>query len=325
MLSRAEGAHAWVARPTTSQVLKTSQAHKHTRMRGGVASAVPAGWIQDLLLEVEPHYKRQCEQLLQGHAFSFAQAWQDWYLFHNIFSERTTWGQGVYVDIGTNHPTEISNTLFFDKCLGWKGVCFEPQTTFHAGIKANRSCTLVPSCVVGSRDAIGGRIEEGRPDCPGCRRLVRGSGNTCVVAGEVLQRVLGNASAQRIDLLSIDIEGMEPEVLNCFPFDDLQVYAILIETNKVADMRALDRFFHRHGYVNYETFTNSVMKGYPNVGKGYWMDNLYVRRKAAIYPPQMGGASHCRKRQFAHRQRWCTGWNQWAPQDAAKKWKECKA
>jgi len=66
------------------------------------------------------------------------------------------------------------------------------------------------------------------------------------------------------------------------------------------------------------------MEGYPNVGKGYWMDNLYVRRKAAIYPPQMA-ARQCRKRQFAHRQRWCTGWNQWAPPDAAKKWTECKA
>ena len=84
----------------------------------------PAGWIQDLLLEVEPQYKRPCEQLLQGRAFSFAQAWQDWYLFHNIFSERTTWGQGVYIDIGTNHPTEISNTLFFDKCAVFDSLFF---------------------------------------------------------------------------------------------------------------------------------------------------------------------------------------------------------
>ena len=26
--------------------------------------------------------------------------------------------------MGTNEPIEISNTSFFDQCLGWRGICF---------------------------------------------------------------------------------------------------------------------------------------------------------------------------------------------------------
>ena len=44
---------------------------------------------------------------------AFAQAWQDWVIFHNIFRHRVRWGGGSYVDFGTNDPEIISNTLFF--------------------------------------------------------------------------------------------------------------------------------------------------------------------------------------------------------------------
>lgn len=31
----------------------------------------------------------------------------------------------MYVDVGAHHPLDISNTAFFDLCLGWKGLCIE--------------------------------------------------------------------------------------------------------------------------------------------------------------------------------------------------------
>ena len=48
---------------------------------------------------------------------TFAQGWQDWYLWHNIFKRSPAhleWGGGFYVDLGTNSPTIVSNTLFFE-------------------------------------------------------------------------------------------------------------------------------------------------------------------------------------------------------------------
>lgn len=72
---------------------------------------------------------------------------QDWYIFHNLFVNRLTWDDGSYIDIGTNNATWISNTLFFDRCLGWRGICFEPQQRYHDEIIQRRGCKLVPQCV----------------------------------------------------------------------------------------------------------------------------------------------------------------------------------
>ena len=182
--------------------------------------------------------------MLHEEAFSFSQAWQDWYIFQNHYRDRLQWGDGVFVEIGSNQPTVISNTLFFEKCLGWRGVLFEPQERYHASTRRERhGSTLVPSCVVGRGEANrsyamrGMWLEEQKStgeDAAPARR--------CVDPGEVLPRLLGRGA--RIDLLSIDIEGMEPRVLRCFPFRRLRVQSVLIETNQ-ADLREADLFFHR--------------------------------------------------------------------------------
>ena len=105
------------------------------------------------LVEKAPavHRARCAAVLLGSNGTGYAQAFQDWLLFRNFFHEKllSSPTEGVYVDIGTNGALEISNTAFFDLCLGWRGLCFEPQQQYHAEIRAQRSCKLVPHCVMG--------------------------------------------------------------------------------------------------------------------------------------------------------------------------------
>lgn len=295
--------------------------------------------IASLLRHIEPQYRNMCGMILRGESATFSQAWQDWYLFHNIFGHidrLSTWGGGVYVDVGTNAATEISNTLFFDKCLGWRGVCFEPQRHYHKAILQNRSCQLVPRCVVGLGASTHGHMK-GRT---GSATLVRDGtkGGECVHANTVLPNRLG--AGTRIDLLSIDIEGLEAEVLRCFPWS-IGAHAILIETDKAGEMREVDRFFHRHGYVNYESFAG----GYLPQGLGFasWLDNLYVRRpRETVYPPWRYNKmeplpkgrlklshgqryvipSNCSEEDVAARRLWCTPWHSWEPLSA--NWGPCE-
>ena len=251
--------------------------------------------IRELLQHIEPAYRHRCRAMLRGEAFSFSQAWQDWYLFQNFFYDRLTWGDGVYVDIGANQPTVISNTLFFDKCLGWRGVLFEPQAKYHRHLRQERNATLVPECVVGRREARLGHKMQGM-------HLRRGGTEHCADASTVLPAILGHGV--HIDLLSIDIEGVEPSVLRCFPFDRLGVRAVLIETNQ-AEAREVDLFFHRHDFVNEETFIG----GNDQKGTVGWLDNLYVRRtRKARYPPT---SYACNGGARAHRLAWCTPWLPW--------------
>lgn len=262
--------------------------------------------LESLLDHVETEYKAPCKSILMRQSFSFSQAWQDWYIFHNHFADRQQWGNGVYVDIGTNHPTVISNTLFFDKCLGWRGVCFEPQEQYHGLIKATRNCTLVPSCVVGrgaerSRRRVGAGgsayFEEGAAGASGS--------DNCVDATQILPTLLG--ANTRIDLLSIDIEAMEAEVLRCFPFQAHNIQAILIET-ATHPMHEVDLFFHRHGYVNAQTFLNQRTRT-PSRRYWHWLDNLYIRAyKPTVFPPTAGvhplGVRLAKK----YRGRWAEPW-----------------
>ena len=45
-------------------------------------------------------------------------------------------------------PTQrISNTYFLDRCAGWSGLCIEPNPIYHGGLRAHRSCRLVPTCM----------------------------------------------------------------------------------------------------------------------------------------------------------------------------------
>ena len=292
--------------------------------------------IEPLMSRVEPEYKHMCRQILLGKAASMAQAWQDWWMFHNLFPERLEWGGGVYIDIGTNDPTAISNTLFFDKCLGWRGVCFEPQPAYHARIRRERSCTLVPHCVLGAprkvsavQGSSGGafRLDLG---APASDQPARGAGGMeCVAAGPVLRSLgLGNGSrtgrGNAVDLLSIDIEGVEADVLRCFPFREFSVHAVLMETDKVHDMRQLDRFWHRHGYANVQTFAGPVTVRIKERGPAVFLDNLFVYRgiakqPPATYPMQM----HCSRAARHHtlQGRYCRPYHVWEPRE--KPWGEC--
>ena len=136
--------------------------------------------------------------------------------------------------------------------------------------------------------------------------------HACVDPIEAVRPLLGS---RNIDLINIDIEGAEPAVLNCPPFDSLGVHAVLMETNK-ASVKQADLFFHRHGFVNEQTFLNHATGGPQDQDIG-WLDNLYVRRAApAKLSPASKFACSASHRQF--RDRWCGPWVDWMPKKATK-------
>ena len=72
--------------------------------------------------------------------------------------------------------------------------------------------------------------------------------------------LLKERGIERVDLVSLDIEGAEIEVLRCFPFASVRVDLWLVEIG-TKDPVAMDAFFHWHGYVKAETFTGRLVKG----------------------------------------------------------------
>ena len=54
---------------------------------------------------------------------------------------------GTFVDIGANDGVTISNTLYFEKELGWNGLAIEPIPVAYEKLKVNRSCHTLNACI----------------------------------------------------------------------------------------------------------------------------------------------------------------------------------
>ncbi len=57
----------------------------------------------------------------------YSQAGQDQFLFEHFFRGKRN---GVFVEVGAFDGEQFSNTLFFERVMGWKGLCVEPSAAF---------------------------------------------------------------------------------------------------------------------------------------------------------------------------------------------------
>ena len=70
----------------------------------------------------------------------YSQHNQDQFLNEHIFNNKK---EGVFLDIGAYDGIEGSNSYFFEKELGWKGICFEPIPKLYQRLKENRKCISI--------------------------------------------------------------------------------------------------------------------------------------------------------------------------------------
>ena len=82
-----------------------------------------------------------------------SQAGQDRWAYENIFvhlEKLTGRTRGTYLDLAAAFPKRLSNTFFFDVCLGWTGLCIEgdpAKARNFVQLGSSRSCRFVPAIV----------------------------------------------------------------------------------------------------------------------------------------------------------------------------------
>jgi hypothetical protein len=216
----------------------------------------------------DPHYTELCLRVIRDGQGGGSQFEQDAFLFHNIFRYWPMQGRvGFYVDSGANDAVSLSNTLFFDKCLGWPGLCVEPNPQYHEGLRTKRSCALVPECISDKSQQVPFQM----------------NGETGAVAsgGQLIQcsplsEMIKLAGKSKIDLWSLDVEGYEITVLQSVNFTQVPVEVLLIEDFWLQS-RELDLLMDRSGFQKYHQLA---------------IDSLYTRRgmeavsNKVWYPPQ---------------------------------------
>lgn len=169
---------------------------------------------------------------------------------------------GTFVDIGAHDGITCSNTWFFEKRLGWKGICFEPMPSIFKKLIDNRSCICINACIADQEGSVTFREIIGFGDMwsgiesnydPRHRALIEaklkekgGSYRLIEIPSYTLNGVLEKNQMYHIDFLSLDIEGGELEVLKSIDFKKFYITAITVENNYKTP--EIVQFLESHGF-----------------------------------------------------------------------------
>jgi FkbM family methyltransferase len=149
---------------------------------------------------------------------------------------------GFYVDVGAHHPYRFSNTCYFHR-LGWRGINIDPSPGAIATFDRERASDI--NICAGISDSPGklsfhvfnepalntfdAALAVERAKLPGYRLL-----ETRNVAVRRLDDVLLQylPPDQKIDFLSIDVEGMDLQVLRSNDWTRFRPAILLVEAHE---------------------------------------------------------------------------------------------
>ncbi len=181
----------------------------------------------------------------------YSQYQQDQYIYENFFKNKQN---GVFVDIGAHDGISLSNTYFFEKTMGWTGICVEPIPEVYNRLKNNRNCLCVQGCIFDKRESVpflkisgwaemlSGIIENYDPHH--VKRiqweidLNGGQSEVINVKCYNLMQLLLDNHIQHIDYLSIDTEGGELGILQSIDFSRIDIDVIEVENNYLGPFQA---------------------------------------------------------------------------------------
>jgi FkbM family methyltransferase len=176
---------------------------------------------------------------------SYSQFGEDLILWRHFGAKK----DGYFVEIGANHPTEGSQTWLFEE-QGWRGLLVEPIAASCQSLKEHRPGSRIFQCALAAPEQRGKAQFQVAAEGSVYSGLALNEGFTVEHVEEVTVRtlddVLAEAGNPKIDLLSIDVEGVELQVLRGFSLERHRPAVLLLEDH----LQKLDVHRHvvNHGY-----------------------------------------------------------------------------
>lgn len=186
---------------------------------------------------------------------------QDRFVYTKFFKNKRN---GVFVDIGAHDGMTISNTYFFEKTMGWTGICVEPIPEVFQKLEQTRSATCIQGCIYDSKEEAQFLRFKGYPEMlsglmdtnqrrqeEALESVQNGSAEIITVKCYNLNQLLLDQGIHHVDYLSVDTEGGEVNILKSIDYDKIIVDVIDVENN---DGDALfEKFLSSKGYKKIAT------------------------------------------------------------------------
>ena len=205
----------------------------------------------------------ECKRSFKGWK-SFSQCGEDMIL--KFYFDSLKKDQITYLDIGANDPVRFSNTFYFYRYMKSVGVLIEPNPELHNSIQTKRPKDIL------IKKGIGKSKEEEVADyylmdwhefntfsksvAVETEKKYQGRNNikgTIQIKLVPVNQVLDEYFSEGIDLLNIDVEGMDLEILKALDFARHRPSVICVEI-KVVNNDNLDEvqsFLAEKGYRLY--------------------------------------------------------------------------
>lgn len=190
---------------------------------------------------------------------------------------------GYFVEAGANDGLRQSNTLLLESEFDWKGLLVEPSPAAFEQLKTNRPRSVLFNVALVARTTPGGTVKgafrDGQltgtlvsslmsraPDFPTSvwqrgvsfarRHLnLRPKVSLVEVPARTLDSCLAEAGFERVDLLSLDVEGYELQVLQGLDLSRIRPALVALEVRAPAAWQLL-QWIYANDYVVVERLSD---------------------------------------------------------------------
>lgn len=132
-----------------------------------------------------------------------------------FFHNRTA---GTWLDIGAFHPRVASNTERLRR-RGWTGINVDADPAKIRLFRWFRRADLNVCAAVAGPDTRRAVLRRGAGSSYGSMDCLETTTGTDGSTTRTVADILAEAAPERVDLVSIDVEGLESDILAAFPFD----------------------------------------------------------------------------------------------------------
>jgi FkbM family methyltransferase len=188
----------------------------------------------------------------------FSELGQDKFVFENFFRGKH---DGVFVDVGAYDGEKFSNSLFFERYLGWTGICVEPVLSAFEKLSESRTAHCF-NCCVSDHEGEGRFLDIDVPidekmlsgllenyDARHLKRIDGLPGRRDVSACRVttLPALLKQCGITKVDYCSIDASGSELKILQSLDFQSFDIAVLSIDNTY--RQAAIQRVMEDRGYT----------------------------------------------------------------------------